>query len=194
VTCVNSAQLAIGQGEILVTPLQVATFYAALANGGTLYRPALVQRITPASDEPTYEFEPEIKGELPISEETRQSIVDGLRMVIEEQRGTGYWAMQGLDIPVSGKTGTAQTPSGNSHAWFAGFTRQNDPERPDIAIAVIVENGGEGSAMAAPVFRRAVSLYFSNYQDPSGLMPWEEAPYVPLQPTPTPTPESTSDE
>jgi penicillin-binding protein 2 len=194
VTCVNSAQLAIGQGEILVTPLQVATFYAALANGGTLYRPALVQRITPASDEPTYEFEPEIKGELPISEETRQSIVDGLRMVIEEQRGTGYWAMQGLDIPVSGKTGTAQTPPGNSHAWFAGFTRQNDPERPDIAIAVIVENGGEGSAMAAPIFRRAVSLYFSNYQDPSGLMPWEEAPYVPLQPTPTPTPESTSDE
>ncbi len=191
-TCVNSAQLAIGQGEILVTPLQVANFYAALANGGTLYRPTLVQRIEPTSGEPTAVFEPEIIGELPISEETRLSIADGLRMVIEEQRGTGYWAMQGLEIPVSGKTGTAQTPSGDAHAWFAGFTRQNDPERPDIAIAVIVENGGEGSTMAAPIFRRAVSLYFSNYQDPSGLMPWEEAPYVPLQPTPTPTLESTS--
>lgn len=193
-TCVESAQIAIGQGEVLVTPLQVAAFYAALANGGTLYRPALVQRIEPASGEPTYEFEPEINGELPISEATRLSVVDGLRMVIEEQHGTGYWAMQGLDVPVSGKTGTAQTPSGNSHAWFAGFTRQNDPERPDIAIAIIVENGGEGSTMAAPIFRRAVSLYFSNYQDPSGLMPWEEAPYVPLQPTPTPTPESTSED
>ena len=191
-TCVESVQIAIGQGEVLVTPLQVAAFYAALANGGTLYRPALVQSIEPASGEPTYEFEPEINGELPISEATRLSVVDGLRMVIEEQRGTGYWALQGLDVPVSGKTGTAQTPSGNSHAWFAGFTRQNDPERPDVAIAVIVENGGEGSEMAAPIFRRAVSLYFSNYQDPSGLMPWEETPYVPLQPTPTSTAESTS--
>ena len=191
-TCVESAQIAIGQGEVLVTPLQVAAFYDALANGGTLYRPALIQSIEPATRESSYEFKPEINGELPISEETRLSVVDGLRMVIEEQRGTGYWALQGLEVPVSGKTGTAQTPSGNSHAWFAGFSRQNDPERPDIAIAIIVENGGEGSQMAAPIFRRAVSLYFSNYQDPGGLMPWEETPYVPQQPTPTPTAESTS--
>jgi len=186
-TCVNNAQMAIGQGEILVTPLQVANFVSALANGGTLFRPSLVDRIQMPSGEETYTFESEIIGELPISEETRASVLEGLRLVIEEQRGTGYWAMQGLDIPVSGKTGTAQTPTGNSHAWFAGFTRNNDPERPDIAVAVIVENGGEGSTMAAPIFRRAVSLYFSDYTDPSGLMPWEAEPYQPLAPTPTAT-------
>ena len=191
-TCVNSAQMAIGQGEILVTPLQVASFVSALANGGTLYQPALVDRIQSASGDTVYEFSPQAKGDLPVSEGTLQSVLDGLRMVIEEPRGTGYWAMQGLEIPVSGKTGTAQTPTGNSHAWFAGFSRQNDPERPDIAVAVIIENGGEGSAMAAPVFRRAVSLYFSNYEDPAGLMPWEEEPYVLFQPTPTPTDDSTS--
>jgi len=59
---------------------------------------------------------------------------------------------------------------------------------------VIVENGGEGSVMAAPIFRRVVALYFSNYEDPGGLMPWEEAPYVPYQPTPTPSADPTSGE
>ncbi|MDY6847258.1 MAG: penicillin-binding transpeptidase domain-containing protein, partial [Chloroflexota bacterium] len=191
-TCVNSAQMAIGQGEILVTPLQVAAFVSALANGGTLYRPTLVNSIKTPSGEETMSFKPDALGELPISEETRSAVLEGMRLVIEEQRGTGYWAMQGLDVPVSGKTGTAQTPTGDSHAWFTGFTRQNDPERPDIAIAVLIENGGEGSAVAAPVFRRAASLYFSDYTDPSGLMPWEAEPYQALEPTPTST--STSDD
>jgi penicillin-binding protein 2 len=193
--CLMNAQMAIGQGEILVTPLQVTAFIAALANGGTLYRPSLMERIEPISGDPTQVFEPEAQGTLPISEENRQIVLDAMRLVVEDSRGTGYWAMLGLDVPVSGKTGTAQTPSGNSHAWFAGFTRQNDPERPDIAVVVLVENGGEGSEMAAPVFRRAVSLYFSDYQDDGGTMPWEDEPYVPHQPTPTPspTPDSTSE-
>jgi len=193
-TCVENAQLAIGQGEILVTPLQVASFMAAIANGGTLYQPALVDRIVPVSGTPTYSFTPTINGTLPISDETRRIILEALRMVVEEPSGTGYSALQGLDIIVYGKTGTAETPSGDSHAWFAGFTQENDPEKSDIAIAVIVENGGEGSYMAAPVFRRAVSLYFSDNADPSGLMPWEEAPYVPQQPTPTPTATSLSED
>ncbi len=186
-TCVINAQMAIGQGEILVTPLQVANFMSALANGGTLYKPSLVNSVQSPSGEEIYTFEPESLGEIPISDENLSYVLEGLRLVIEEQRGTGYWAMQGLDIPVSGKTGTAQTPTGDSHAWFAGFSRQNDPDRPDIAVAVIIENGGEGSAMAAPVFRRAVSLYFSDYTDPSGLMPWEAEPYQPLEPTPIST-------
>jgi penicillin-binding protein 2 len=191
--CLNNAQMAIGQGEILVTPIQVASFVAALANGGTLYRPALVERIKPASGEATYEFTPVENGTLPISAETREIVLEALRLVTEDSRGTGYWALLGLDIPVSGKTGTAQTPSGDAHAWFAGFTRQNDPERPDIAVVVLVENGGEGSAMAAPIFKRAVSLYFSDGEDSGGVMPWESEPYVPLTPTPTATDDSPSD-
>ena len=185
-TCMDSAQMAIGQGEVLVTPIQIVTYFAALANGGILYRPALVQTIKPASGDASYQFEPQVQGELPISDETLAAVREALRMVVEETRGTGYWAMEGLEIPVSGKTGTAQTPTGNSHAWFAGYTRQNDPEHPDIAVVVLIENGGEGSVMAAPVFRRVVSLYFSNYEDPSGVMPWEEAPYTPFQDSNTP--------
>mgnify|MGYP001238877786 CR=1 FL=1 len=189
-TCVNSAQMSIGQGEILVTPIQVAVYFSALANGGSRYRPSLVGGIKSAEGEMTYEFKTEIQGKLPIEEETLEAIRQGLQMVVEEPRGTGYWAMTGLEIPVSGKTGTAQTPSGNSHAWFAGYTRQNDPQRPDIAVVVLVENGGEGSVMAAPVFRRAVSLYFSDGKDPGGLMPWEFEPYVTEAPNPTATPTS----
>jgi len=190
-TCVESAHMAIGQGEILVTPLQVAAFMAAMANGGTLYQPALIDHIEPTSGDPTATSSPTVNGELPISEETLEIVTEALRMAVEDPHGTGYWALQGLDALVYGKTGTAETPSGNAHAWFAGFTRQDDPDHPDIAVAVIIENSGEGSAMAAPIFRRAVSLYFSDYQDPSGLMPWEDEPYVPKQPTPTPTPSPT---
>ncbi len=189
-TCVNNAQMAIGQGEILVTPLQVTAYYAAIANDGTIYQPSLVESIKSASGETTYAFSPEPTGTLPLSPENLATVQEALRMVIEEPRGTGYWAMQGLDVPVSGKTGTAQTPSGSAHAWFAGYTRQNDPDRPDIAVVVIVENGGEGSVMAAPVFRRAVSLYFSDMDDPGGVMPWEVEPYITETPAPTPTPTS----
>ncbi len=179
-TCVNSAQIAIGQGEVLVTPMQVAAFFTAIANGGTLYRPALVESIRPGTGEASYVFSTEPLGQLPISDENLAAITEALRMVVEEPRGTAYWAMDGLSVPVSGKTGTAETPTGQSHAWFAGYSRAKDPERPDIAVVVIVENSGEGSVMAAPVFRRAVSLYFSGGEDPAGVMPWESEPYVPL--------------
>ncbi len=186
--CVDSAQMAIGQGEILVTPLQVAVFFSALANGGTLYRPSLVERVETVSGEVTYAFSPEGRAKLPVTETTLASVQEGLQMVIEDPRGTGHGPMRDLMIPVSGKTGTAETPSGNSHAWFAGYSRLGDPDRPDIAVVVLVENGGEGSLVAAPVFRRAVSLYFSDYQDPGGVMPWEVEPYVNAESTPEGTP------
>lgn len=181
-SCVNSAQIAIGQGEVLVTPLQVAAFFAAIANGGTLYRPSLVENIRPTTGEAGFVFSPEVMGQLPISDGNLAAITEALYMVVEEPRGTGFFAMDGLTVPVSGKTGTAETPTGKPHAWFAGFSRAMDPEKPDIAVAVIIENSGEGSVMAAPVFRRVVSLYFSNGEDPGGLLPWEREPYLPLQP------------
>ncbi len=195
-TCVNHAQIAIGQGEVLVTPLQVAAFFAALANGGTLYQPTLVETLRQGSGEIFYSFSSIVKGNLPISDETLTAVQEALRMVVEEPRGTGYWPMVGLEIPVSGKTGTAETPTGLPHAWFAGYTRLGDPNRADIAIAVLVENSGEGFAMAAPIFHRVVSLYFSDYEDPGTLMNWEDEPYVPKEPIPMPesTPDSPSGE
>jgi penicillin-binding protein 2 len=186
-TCELNTQLAIGQGEMTVTPLQVARFMAALGNGGTLYRPALVEQIASEGGASTYTFEPEVVGSLPVSDENLAIIKDAMREVIRNARGTAQLELATLRYDIFGKTGTAQNPFGDSHAWFAGYTEENRENQPDIAVAVILENAGEGSEMAAPVFRRAVSLYFSDYVDVGYTLPWEAYPYVVASPTPIPT-------
>lgn len=188
-TCELNTQLAIGQGEMTVTPLQVAAFIAAIGNGGTLHRPALVEEIVPENGLPTYTFEPETLGTLPVSDENLAIIQEAMYTVINEGRGTAHTPLATMPYEAYGKTGTAQNPFGDSHAWFAGYTEENDPEKPDIAVAVILENAGEGSEMAAPVFRRVVSLYFSNYRDVGYILPWEAdgRPYVVASLTPIPS-------
>ncbi|MBW6466151.1 MAG: hypothetical protein K0B06_06580 [Brevefilum sp.] len=186
-SCEQNVQLAIGQGEMTVTPLQVAAFTAAVGNGGTLYQPTLIDAIGPSNGDPTYTFEPEVSGSLPVSPENLTIIQNAMRDVITNPRGTAQIQLGTLRYQPYGKTGTAQNPFGASHAWFAGYTRLNNPDRPDIAVVVMLENAGEGSDMAAPVFRRAVSLYFSNYSDTGRVLPWEAYAYVVASPTPIPT-------
>jgi len=186
-TCELNTQLAIGQGEMTVTPLQVANFIAAVANGGTLYQPTLIEQIGPDNGTPSYTFEPEEIGTLPVSDENLGIIQDAMLEVIRNARGTAQLQLATMRYRVHGKTGTAQNPFGASHAWFAGYTAVGSEERPDIAVVVILENAGEGSEMAAPVFRRAVSLYFSNYVDTGIRLPWEAYPYVVASLTPIPS-------
>ncbi|MBN2256233.1 MAG: hypothetical protein JW704_00115 [Anaerolineaceae bacterium] len=189
----DAVQMAIGQGAMLVTPLQVVRFIAAVGNGGTLYRPQLIERITNSQGGDTFVFTPDAQGTLPIKPETLQIIQESMGMVIYHKRGTAFYALANLPYKLAGKTGTATTPTGggNSHAWFAGYTDENREGQPDIAIVVLLENAGEGSDMAAPVFRRIVQLYFSNNSNSGGRMPWEASPYVIASPTPlvTDTPE-----
>jgi len=174
---------AIGQGDVLVTPLQVARFIAALGNGGTLYRPQLVEKIVPVDGPAQQVFKPTAQGTLPVQPFRLQFIQDAMISVVKNPRGTAYFRLRGLNIPVAGKTGTAESGAVLPHGWFAGYTLASESTGlPDIAIAVVLENQGEGSDYAAPVFRAIVETYY--YGSPRAV-PWFGPIGGPLY-TPTP--------
>ncbi len=183
-TEIDVVNQAIGQGEVQVTPLQVARFMAALGNGGTLYRPQLVERIEPVEGgDPILSFTPEPMGTLPIQPFRMEIIQQSMIDVVANERGTANFRLRGLGIPVAGKTGTAESGSGEPHAWFAGYTMASESSGvPDIAIAVVLENQGEGSDWAAPVFGRIVETYY--YGSPRSLY-WFESTFGVTE-TPTP--------
>ncbi|MCE9645448.1 MAG: hypothetical protein K8S20_05555 [Chloroflexi bacterium] len=179
----DAVNQAIGQGDVQVTPLQVARFMAAIANGGTLYRPQIVEKIQPVEGDPKLIFRPEANGTLPLRTENLDILREALVMVTQAQRGTARFNLRGLQFDVAGKTGTAESGNGKSHAWFAGYTmNEANTGLPDIAIAVIVENIGEGSEYAVPLFRAMVETYY--YGSPQAV-PWFGQIGQPL-PTPTP--------
>ncbi len=182
----DALDLATGQSQLQVTPLQVASFVAALGNGGTLYVPQVIERIAPPGGEPSMVFEPQVRGTLPVKPETLKIIQDALLGVTtsRDPEGTAEYVFRGLRYPVYGKTGTAQTGVA-PHAWFAAYTDAGDPSLADIAVAVIVENGGEGSEWAAPIARRIIEQYFQGR--PNKLYPWEETYGVWATPEPLPT-------
>ena len=109
-----------------------------------------------------------------------------MEAVVHEAGGTGA-ASRIPGLRVAGKTGTAQTAV-DPHAWFGGYTLADVEGKPDIAVAVFVENAGEGYMFAAPFFRRIFQLYFSDGQDPGALLPWESSYYTQATPEPQPTP------
>ena len=180
----DTVNLSIGQGFLLVTPLQVARMMAAVANGGTLYRTYVIDHIGPSEDEPAGQVtQPEAVGELPLDSRHLAAIQEALLGVTTKDIGTAPHRYAGLSIPVAGKTGTAEVPPADSqpHSWFAAYAPADDPE---IAIAVIVENVGEGSTFAAPMVRQIVEAYYGLPLTP--LPPQAEEGYVP--PTPEPEP------
>ena len=99
---------AIGQGTVQVTPLQVARFIAALGNGGTLFRPQLIEKIEAVDGQPITTFKPEAMGTLPIQPFRMDIIKQAMISVVQDQRGTANFRLRGLGIPVAGKTGTAE--------------------------------------------------------------------------------------
>jgi penicillin-binding protein 2 len=168
----DSVQLAIGQASLGVTPLQVARFVAAVGNGGTLYQPQMVETIQTAEGVVSRQFQAVAQSTLPVSAENLAFVQQAMTQVIREPKGTAYRRFLGLNIDLAGKTGTATSGEGTeSHAWFAGYTFRNDPDMPDIAVAVLVEYQGEGSEWAAPIFRRVIESYF--FGRPFTLYPWE---------------------
>jgi len=186
---VDAINLAIAQGNTLITPLQVADFIAAVGNGGTLYTPQVIDRIVPVVGDPTYVFTPTVRGTLPVSPENLSIVQEAMVSVVMNPRGTAYRTsayginsfVNSTGIPVAAKTGTAESGYSDPHAWFAGYTFAGRENRPDIAVAVLVENGGEGSVVAAPIFRRVLEIYFLG--SPQMRYPWEAQIGVVATPT-----------
>ena len=158
-TVSDAVNTVIGQGTMLVTPLQVVDMLAAVANGGTLWKAHLVDRITSIADGTEKITQPEERGKLPISVGTLTSLRKGLLGVTQDKLGTAAFVFRGDKITVAGKTGTAEVlKQGDPHAWFAGYAPADNPR---IAMVVFVEHGGEGSKVAAPIFREIMDKYLA---------------------------------
>ncbi|MEE2830714.1 MAG: penicillin-binding protein 2 [Myxococcota bacterium] len=172
-TAGDTASAVIGQGFTLATPLQLTRMTAAFANGGTLYRPLLVDRVVGPNGEVVQHTEPEIVGHADLAPEHFRSIQDGMFGVVEDLAGTAR-RQRIKELAYAGKTGTAQVVSlatqrrkrnaANSdrfkdHAWFVAFAPY---ENPEVAITVLIENGGHGSTAAAPIARKMFEYYFND--------------------------------
>ena len=151
---------------------------AAIANDGTLLPPTLVDFIG-GDGVPVTVQSVEPVGALPLSSENLESIRQGMWGVANNEiLGTAVDPLAQLPVPVAGKTGTSET-GGEPHAWFVGYapaipyTRSDGLQiaEPEIAVVVLMENAGEGSEVAAPIFRRVVELYYSI--QPLTPYPWE---------------------
>lgn len=170
----DAANLAIGQGFLTATPLQMANLYAALANGGVLRTPLLVKRVVPKNGGAPEVFEARERRRLPLSAAALDAIRSAMRETAAHPKGTAYYAFRGFGVPVAAKTGSAEfqgerPPTArqglDSHAWFAGFA---PADRPELVIVVLVEGGGGGAQTAAPLARRLLERYFQSTAPAAG--------------------------
>ncbi len=171
----DMANLSIGQGALTVSPLQMAVMTAAVANGGHVLEPRIIQSIEPANGDPITEFEPRIKGEVGVPAANLQLIRDVMLADVEESEGTGHRAaVEGFRI--GGKTGTAEIKHGrvlvDKVTWFVSF---GPYESPRYAVVVVVESGGSGGKTCAPV---ASQIFHAIQERETGVV-------APPRPTPS---------
>jgi penicillin-binding protein 2 len=145
--------LAIGQGFLEVTPIELAVLYSAMANRGKIYRPYLIKEVRdPVSNRVLRQVRPDLIHEVPISQKSLDIVQEGMRAVVS--RGTAQHLNRPDYPPIAGKTGTVQTRSrikAANHAWFASFAPYGAPIEEQIVVVVFVEFGMGGSAAAAPI-------------------------------------------
>jgi penicillin-binding protein 2 len=153
----DNVNLAIGQGDTLVTPLQLANAYATFANGGTLYQPRMVEKVVDANGKVISNSSPHILNRVSLPPGISQPIQAGLVGAVTNSRGTAYTAFQGFDtsaFPVAAKTGTAQVDGKQDSALFATYGPVGNAR---IAVSVVLEQSGFGGTAAAPVARQVLA-------------------------------------
>ncbi|MCB9060039.1 MAG: penicillin-binding protein 2 [Halobacteriovoraceae bacterium] len=166
---------AIGQSFVSVTPLQLSLVYAAIANGGKLYRPFLVKEVFSNSGKIIEKYDKQLVREVEVSDRTLQLVKEGLYQVVNNPKGTAWW-QRGVGLHMAGKTGTSEVIrhsvenkytkceeydyESRHHAVFAAYVPVEDPQ---IAMSVVVEHGCHGSSGAAPVAREMAKVYMEKY-------------------------------
>ncbi|MFF1835712.1 penicillin-binding protein 2 [Streptomyces sp. NPDC058231] len=168
----DSINYSIGQGDTLVTPIQMATIYSAVANGGTLYDPTVGKAIISSDGKHVQEIKPKSHGKLPISRKTRNKIDEAFAGVAT--RGTAAWRFGGWPqdkIPMHAKTGTAEVYGKQTTSWFTTYTK-------DYSIVMTISQGGTGSGASGPAVRKIYNALYG--VDESGKIDKKKA----LLPTP----------
>ena len=174
----ETPSVAIGQGYLTTTPLQLANMMAAVANGGTLYRPRIVNKVESVDGTMVREYGPERIRTINLKPTTLQRVQTALADVVRGRGGTGGAARSNM-IPVAGKTGTEQVVEmkaaylkseqlsyfNRDHAWFVAYA---PVENPQVAIVVLVEHGGHGGEAAAPMAKKVFEKYIEMKNQPKG--------------------------
>jgi penicillin-binding protein 2 len=189
----DNINLAVGQGDVQITPMQLAVAYAALANGGRVLKPHLAERIEDANGRVIQEFQTRARRRLHLDPTNRQAIIDGLHQAASGPNGTSTGVFQGFPIPIAGKTGTAEKGLGRKdQSWYVALAPY-----PSFRYVVVVtaEHGGFGADTAAPEARKILAQLFGvkdNGPRPNpnagraGVAP-PTAPIVPAQTAPAGT-------
>ncbi|MDZ4064118.1 MAG: penicillin-binding protein 2, partial [Coriobacteriia bacterium] len=148
----DTVNISIGQGDLVVTPLQLACAYAGVANNGKVMKPHILGQVLDTKGEVARTVEPEVLHEVKVSSANLAVMRRGLIAVTES--GTGADAFRGFDETVAGKTGTAQVAGKDDYALFAAYAPAN---KPRYAVAVIIEQGGHGGSVAGPAAREILA-------------------------------------
>ncbi|HEU4801610.1 MAG TPA: penicillin-binding protein 2 [Solirubrobacterales bacterium] len=143
----DNMNLAVGQGDLQATPLQLATAYAAIGNGGEVVRPHLGMEAEDPSGAQTQAFEPAPRREVDLSGTTRSTIMEGLREAAMEPGGTSYPTFGGYPVDIAGKTGTAEKTNQEDQSWYAALAPADNPK---FVVVFTIERGGFGAERAAP--------------------------------------------
>jgi len=174
----DAVNVAIGQGDTLATPLQLVSTYAAIANGGDLLEPQIARAVVSPTGEVVESFKKKVDGNLGISPTLNAQLVDALTAVTTGGTAEGTFAGFPLSqIPVAGKTGTAEGVNAQPTAWFASFAPANDPK---YAVVVVISQGGTGATAAAPAVRKIYEALFgvsgSTVDPAKSVLPGGELP------------------
>lgn len=173
----DTVSASIGQGFILVTPLQAAMLAMAIANQGELYKPVILRSISGVSETELQEFRPRLMQKVNFSPETWKLVREAMTGVVNDPHGTAYWGARSSKVRLAGKTGTAQVVKSKKfegvaealipmefrdHAWFIAYA---PAENPRVAVSVLVEHGGHGASAAAPLARTMVEKFLELYPE-----------------------------